>query len=273
VNSRADRGDREERGEDPTSIIEDMRTNTETPTESEAEAGAKTEAGSDGAAVVVELAISSAEFALGGTIAALGEVAFEAERVVAPEDDRFAPLVWASGVEREALEDALRGDPSVAAFEYFAAIEEGTSNNYLYRMDWAERVGVVGGLLVDEGGTILTMRTANERWQLRVLLPDRDALTRTYEICEGAGATIDLERIYAVEDGRQGRFGLTDEQKEALALAFEADYYGVPRGAMAKELADELGISHQAFSERIRRGHGNLIENAIAIDRSDRPGG
>jgi predicted DNA binding protein len=250
-----------------------MRTNTGTPSESEAEAEAKRKAGSGGAAVVVELAIPVAEFALGETIATLEDIAFEVERVVAHEDDRFAPLVWASGVEREGLEDALREDRSVVAFEYFAAIDDETSNDYLYRMDWAEHVGVVGGLLVNEGGTVLAMRTAKDRWQLRVLLPDRDALTRTYEICEGAGVTIDIERIYALEEGRQGRFGLTDEQREALALAFEADYYGVPRGAMAKGLAEELDISHQALSERIRRGHGNLVENAIAVDRSDRPGG
>ncbi|PSP74507.1 DNA-binding protein [Halobacteriales archaeon QS_3_64_16] len=250
-----------------------MKTNTRTPIESEAEVEAERERGSDGAAVVVEFAIPIAEFALGETVAALEDVAFEVERVVAHEDGRFAPLVWARGSEREALEDALREDRSVATFECFAAIEEETSNDYLYRMDWAERVDVVGGLLVDRGGTVLTMRTAKDHWQFRVLLPDRDTLARTYESCEEAGVTIDLKRIYALEDGRQGRFGLTDEQREALALAFEAGYYGVPRGAMAKGLAKELDISHQALSERIRRGHGNLVENAIALDRNDKPGG
>ena len=250
-----------------------MRTNTETPIEGEIETETEPKEGSGGAAVVVELAIPIAEFALGETIAALENVVFEVERVVAHEDDRFAPLVRVRGSERETLEDALQEDPSVAAFECFTAIEDETSNDYLYRMDWAERADVVGGLLVDEGGTVLTMRTATECWQFRVLLPDRDALAQTYETGEEAGVTIDMERIYALEDGRQGRFGLTDEQREALALAFDAGYYGVPRGAMAKGLAEELGISHQALSERIRRGHGNLVENAIAVDRNDRPGG
>jgi hypothetical protein len=250
-----------------------MRTNTGTPIRSEAGVETKSEAGSDGAAVVVELAIPVAEFALGETIAALGAVILEVERAVSHEDDRFAPLVWARGSEREALEGALRKDPSVAAFECLAAIEEGRDSDYLYRADWTEHVGVVGELLVEAGGRVLATRTATECWQLRVLLPDRDALTRTYEDCEEAGVTIDLERIYAIEEGRQGRFGFTDGQEKALALAFETGHYAIPRDAMAKELADELGISHQALPERIRRGHGNLVENAIAIDRSDRPGG
>jgi predicted DNA binding protein len=31
------------------------------------------------------------------------------------------------------------------------------------------------------------------------------------------------------------------------------------------EVAEELGISHQALSERLRRGHGRLVRNALVV--------
>lgn len=73
--------------------------------------------------------------------------------------------------------------------------------------------------------------------------------------------------IYQLEEGRQGRYGITEEQQEALIRAYTAGYYTIPRKITAKELADELGVSHQALSERLRRGHENVVKNALIIGR------
>ncbi|MFC7142999.1 helix-turn-helix domain-containing protein [Halosimplex aquaticum] len=60
-----------------------------------------------------------------------------------------------------------------------------------------------------------------------------------------------------------GGFHLTDEQFTTVKAALDRGYYKVPREATLEELANELDVSHQALSERLRRGHRTLIENVI----------
>lgn len=52
---------------------------------------------------------------------------------------------------------------------------------------------------------------------------------------------------------------VTGEQREAVLTALELGYYEVPRHANLADVAAELGISHQALSERLRRAHGGLV--------------
>ena len=59
--------------------------------------------------------------------------------------------------------------------------------------------------------------------------------------------------------------GVTDKQRKALTRAFESGYYDIPRGVTTEELATDLGISHQALSERFRRAHKGLIEDAGVV--------
>lgn len=64
----------------------------------------------------------------------------------------------------------------------------------------------------------------------------------------------------------RGEFGLTAERYEVLTAAAERGYFDVPRRLTMTELAEELDISQQALSERLRRGHGTLIDSALRID-------
>jgi predicted DNA binding protein len=64
------------------------------------------------------------------------------------------------------------------------------------------------------------------------------------------------------------RFGLTDEQYEAMAC--ETGSVDVPRATDLDELAAELDISHQAFSERLRWGTEMLIEEALLVGSHSR---
>jgi len=68
-----------------------------------------------------------------------------------------------------------------------------------------------------------------------------------------------------MEKNRSGRFGLTEQQYEAITAALEHGYYEIPRDASAEDLAGEIGISRQAFAERLRRGHRTLANDALTI--------
>jgi predicted DNA binding protein len=58
-------------------------------------------------------------------------------------------------------------------------------------------------------------------------------------------------------------FELTDTQREALVLAYERGYFDSPRESSLEAVAEELGITQQSLSSRLRRGHRRLIENTL----------
>lgn len=214
---------------------------------------------------ISEVSISAGTFALGETLEAVPEATFDVERVVAHDTERVMPFVWASASDREALEAAFEADPSVAEVEMLSDLDD----EWLYRMEWVSHVQFVVHVLLEEQATVLDAHSESGRWHLRLMFPDRGSLSRTHEFCEEHDIEIAVDTIYEMDNERHGRFGLTEEQSETLTAAFESGYYEVPRDTSVADLAEELGISHQALSERFRRAHGNLVENALIIG-SDR---
>jgi predicted DNA binding protein len=59
------------------------------------------------------------------------------------------------------------------------------------------------------------------------------------------------------------RFGLTPDQREALVLALNRGYFATPSEVTLDELADELDISRQALSTRIRRGNESILREVL----------
>jgi predicted DNA binding protein len=64
-------------------------------------------------------------------------------------------------------------------------------------------------------------------------------------------------------------YGLTTAQREALVLAVESGYYDIPRTCTTVEVAEELGISDQAVTERLRRAIVNLVDNSLLVAEED----
>ncbi|MFC7154667.1 bacterio-opsin activator domain-containing protein [Halomarina halobia] len=214
---------------------------------------------------VAEVEIPADEFALHETLAAFGDVVFEIERLVAHDMDRVMPFVWASGADGDELTAALDADPSV---ENLRRLVDGDGEQ-LYQMEWIDRIQTLVHMLVQEEATVLAAVGRGDVWRFRVLFPRHSALSETYEYCEENGFALEFTKIYRMDDGsgREGGLGLTRMQQETLTAALERGYYGVPREVTTAELADEMGISHQALSERLRRGHEALIENALMTGR------
>ena len=78
----------------------------------------------------------------------------------------------------------------------------------------------------------------------RVLFPDRDVLSATYEFCRDRNPTFDLRQVYELSNASQrGHFGLTDEQHDALVAGLKSGYFDVPRRATMDDLAADLGVS------------------------------
>lgn len=214
-------------------------------------------------ASIVEVEVGIEDFALEQTITAIEEIEFNAERIVAKESGCLMPYLWVGAPSFDGLDEALANDDTVGEAELLADLED----ERLYRMSWDRQVEVLFRILVKEDGTVLSAQTTNAgAWDFRILFPTRDGLSRAYEDCQTNEIHLDVKSIYNIEEGRQGRFGLTDGQQDALVDAFECGYYEIPRDIDMEELASKFDISHQALSERFRRGHKALVENTLIIN-------
>lgn len=212
-------------------------------------------------ACIIRGTIPADEFALYEASASFSDVEYEIERVVESAEGVVMPLLWIRGPEHTMTEEAFADDPSVRDLSLLAEFE----TESLYRMEWTQDVRVVVQMLTNSEATITDAYGRDGVWTLRVLYPTREAVEKTDEFCREEGFTFEIEMIRKLEGKPAGRFGLTDEQYEVLRVASELGYYSIPRDISAEELADEIGISHQALSERLRRAHDALVEDTILV--------
>ena len=201
------------------------------------------------------------EFALSYTLESLPDLLFEVERIVTSGEERLMPLLWARGSSRERVAETLEADPTVENVELVGDFD----GEWLFRMKWLDRVDLLVQMLTSSEAAILDAVGRDGQWQLRVLYPERDLFSRTHEFYEEHGLHFDVTNIRELEGEPAGRYGLTADQYETLAEAARLGYFDVPREVSLDEIADELGVSHQAASERIRRATSALVEDTLFI--------
>jgi predicted DNA binding protein len=223
-------------------------------------------------ATLIEATIPAEEFALAETLQRCPDTIVDAERLVEQPAETVLPLVWVRNTSPDRFETALDHDPTVATATQLAS----TDTEWLYEMDWEGNIQLILEILTTEGAVILDTTGSVDGWHLRVLFPTREDVRTTHEFCETYNLTIDIHNIRHLndEDASHGgiRAGLTADQHEALTAAYERGYFGVPRGDDLEAVAADLGVSHQALSERLRRGHETLIEETLVNGPMSAPG-
>lgn len=209
---------------------------------------------------IVDATMPADQFALADTFTAIPDVECETVQFVATEDDCIAPFIWFSADEMDELSETLEADSSTSEVERLLERDD----RCLYHITWQAEIRILVHLLGIEDGTMLDARGENGRWELRMLFPSHDAVSATYDVCQEHGVDLTIQRVKGVVDSidRSGN-ELTDKQFEALAAGIQSDYYHVPRGRSLEQIAEELDISHQALSERLRRGHRTLIKQTL----------
>jgi predicted DNA binding protein len=172
-------------------------------------------------------------------------------------------LFWASGGDFDQFEAALREDPTLTTSE--ALTEEGGAR--LYRIQYSADVPEVEAYraLVDLDGVVLHAENDGQGWFVRMRFPSREAIAAFRERCWSADLDIHIRAVYDREQqAPEHRFGLTSAQHETLLTALKSGYFSIPRGASLQDVADELGVSSQATSERLRRGMKALVNTTLA---------
>lgn len=212
---------------------------------------------------IAEVAFPAERFALGQTLDRLDTVRFEIEQVVAYNRNHLMPFVWVGTDNRQEIELAFDADRSVRDFQLIGAFD----TECLYRLEWVKDIDALIQILVEENGTVLTATGKDDTWKFRLLFSDHEAVTRTNEYCSRRGIDLELQNIHEFSKAGTGRYGLTQSQQRTLMLAYKTGYYSIPRSASATDLAERLGVTHQSISEKLRRGHANLVKNTLALNQ------
>ena len=191
------------------------------------------------------------------------DVRFEVERITAPEPTNPRLFIWVAGT-LDAFDAALDRDPTVSDIKTLR--EEESRRLYSLRTTDAADT-VLYPLWTERGGEGLTARYADGWWHGRIRFPSRADAAAYQDALAEHDVEFRLKSIHR-DDGEVPGSTVTPEQRAALRAAYRTGYFEVPREATMSELAEELGVSTQAVSERLRRGYARLVERELRLEPS-----
>lgn len=200
---------------------------------------------------VVDFEVSAADTVMGGVFETVPSAACQMEQVIASNGHGL----WLTGAKRVTLEAALEADPSVAAYTLISEIED----RWLYDVAFAPAALDVFDEVVTANGTVLSAAAADGWWTLQIRFVDRDDASALYDRLVERDTDATLVRLANLNEQGPTDYGLTPKQYEALLAALDHGYFTIPRETSMEELATELGVSHQALSERLRRAYRALV--------------
>ncbi|WP_411966051.1 helix-turn-helix domain-containing protein [Haloferax sp. YSMS24] len=209
--------------------------------------------------VILEFSIAAEDFELGSVLMEPPSMRHELERVV-PTGNMILPFVWVTGEDHDTFEETVRRSPRVRELLRLDSIDD----SVLYRIDWSTEPSNLIECISTSDATVLDARSDGD-WVFRLRFPDHDALSEFHDAVVEREIPIHVERTFTLTDEeRDGyRFDLTTEQREALVLALQRGYFETPSRVGLDELADELDISRQALSHRIRLGNEKVLRSTL----------
>lgn len=209
---------------------------------------------------VVDVNIPVDQFALTDTFDTVSDATLEPVRVASHGSEGAMRLLWASSSELGQLDDALRADGTTEEVTRLSIDDE----HALYRIEWRTSTKAAIDVFMRANGTILDAHGDARQWEIRVLFPHQASVSAAYDDWRKHGIDPTIRQINSISDVVDyGGMSLSSCQHEVLTEAFETGYYNVPRDVTLEDLATNLDVSHQALSERFRRGHRTLVETTL----------
>jgi len=216
--------------------------------------------------VILEFTVDNDQFVLGHVLSGPPSMDIELERIV-PTGDAIMPFLWVQGDDYEVFEEKVLTSDSVDDLLALDKVEDGT----LYRITWrGDHNGIIRGITEAEG-TVLEAFNTDDSWEFHIRFNDHDRLSQFYNYCTDQGIGIHITRTYTLTERTESvkQFGFSNEQREALILALREGYFDTPSQVSLSELADELGITQQAMSNRIRRGNKQVLTESLLTSARD----
>ena len=205
-------------------------------------------------ATVMEFTAPAEEFPLGSIFENLPGVTVELERLI-PHETLIIPYFWVRDAETEDIEAAFEPHEGVTDIRLVDSVED----EYLMRAEWEQEYFGILSALAKANVVVLSGIGMRDVWRFEVRGEGQEAIAEFRAYCQENDIPIEITAVHAMLPIQGEGYELTETQREALVLAYERGYFDTPRGASLEEIADELGITQQSLSSRLRRGHRRLI--------------
>ncbi|MFC6962628.1 helix-turn-helix domain-containing protein [Halocatena marina] len=213
------------------------------------------------------IVVSAEDFPLGETLSGGSSIHLRLDRVI-PLGETFIPYFWVADGTVNDLEPALRADTDIKSFE----VVDTTNGESLVRAEWAAEMRGLPSVVAETGGAFLKAVGKSDSWTIQLRFDDHKELAAFYRLCSKRGISITVQSVHNphLPNDINSGFGLTDAQHETLVMALEKGYFDVPRRINLVDLADEIGVSDTAVSQRLRRGNASLLRAAL-FERGNEP--
>jgi hypothetical protein len=136
----------------------------------------------------------------------------------------------------------------------------------MYRATWGDSVEALVQEYTNEGTSILKASGTANGWVLRIRFDDHRLVGEFTTHLRDRGFSFDLVRLHEMSYTQTGsQFGLTPKQHEALVTAWQMGFFELPRKTSMAAVAEELDITAQSLSDRLRRAQKMLIGDALRV--------
>lgn len=215
--------------------------------------------------VIAGFSVPAESFALDRTLREHPEVTVEVERLATHSREWVMPFLWAAGPNLDAFEDSLEADPTV---EDVHRTEPGDEVR-LYNVYWSDDVTNTVDEILDQHGIFVEVEGRGNQWYLTLRFREHEQLERFQAYFRNDGVRFELRRLETAPKPKQRQFDLTKKQRESLVVAHQMGHFEVPQRASVSEVADRLGVSQGAASNRIHRGVDTLVRNTLTVALSE----
>lgn len=211
--------------------------------------------------VVGDFTISAESFVLEHALSTVPEMTLEADRLASHSPDEVFPFFWATGGDFETFQRALEDDPTTTD----VSIVQETEEDVLYHLQWSQDVLDLIQDVIDHQAAISEATGHDEQWDLRLRFAQEEWMSEFQNYFREKGHSFEVHQLAYPTEPHQREYGLTKEQHAALVAAVREGYFQVPRATSVEELAETLGVSSNAVSERLRRGIDAVLRTALTI--------
>lgn len=209
--------------------------------------------------VIVEFTLPAESFPFGRSTSGDADVRVQLERLVPLKEARI-PFIWATGENFDQFETHLRESEIVKHVEALTHV----GDSVLYYVEWyTDKETFLNGIS-DRNGAIMEAH-GGSAWSFTIRFRDHADLTAFHQFYQSHDFPVHIDRVYAPDETSRTEYGLglTPEQRDTLILAVKNGYFSVPRETNLEEIAEEVGITKQAASERVRRGAETVLRKSL----------
>lgn len=215
-----------------------------------------------GEGIVAEVRLDHEDLLLRTTLRRSADAIVDPEYVTTTESGRELFFFTVRADAYDSFETALSLDRTVRD----PVLVDRFDDRRVYRVELADCAIPLFPTTARFDARVIEVTGDSEGWLVRLRLPDRDSLLAFSEFCQENDITFSVNHLRKATESADPVVGLTPKQQELLSVAYREGYFSVPRGISQTELADRLGVSKSAISQRLRRAIGELCGSTLPVD-------